>query len=35
MNIPPFACARLPRLLFGSGWLAELPDIDRGYGTGT
>jgi hypothetical protein len=35
MNIPPFACARLPLILFGSGRLAERPDIDWGYGTRT
>lgn len=32
MNIPAFACARLPRILFGSGKLAELPDLVQGYG---
>jgi alcohol dehydrogenase class IV len=32
MNIPSFACARLPRILFGSGRIAELPEIAGGYG---
>ncbi|MGZ8218365.1 iron-containing alcohol dehydrogenase [Methylomagnum sp.] len=30
--IPAFACARLPRILFGAGRLAELPDLARSYG---
>lgn len=30
--IPSFACARLPRILFGAGRLAELPGLARGYG---
>jgi alcohol dehydrogenase len=32
MNIPAFAVARLPRILFGSGRFAELPELARGYG---
>jgi alcohol dehydrogenase len=32
MNIAPFACARLPRILFGAGRIAELPGLVRGYG---
>ena len=30
--IPGFAIARLPRIEFGSGALARLPDISAGYG---
>jgi alcohol dehydrogenase len=30
--IPSFACARLPRILFGAGRLAELPGLARSYG---
>ncbi|HYE35205.1 iron-containing alcohol dehydrogenase [Methylocaldum sp.] len=32
MNIPAFSCSRLPRILFGSGQFAELPDLARSYG---
>jgi alcohol dehydrogenase class IV len=32
VNIPAFACARLPRILFGPGRIAELPALAEGYG---
>jgi alcohol dehydrogenase class IV len=32
MMIPNFSCARLPRILFGSGQFAQLPEIAGSYG---
>ncbi|CAI8951531.1 iron-containing alcohol dehydrogenase [Methylocaldum szegediense] len=32
MTIPAFSISRLPRILFGSGQLAELPKLARSYG---
>lgn len=32
IEIPSFACARLPRILFGAGRFGELPDLARSYG---
>jgi alcohol dehydrogenase len=33
MNIEPFAFSRVPRILFGSGRIAELPTLIREFGT--